>query len=297
MVAAGQGKSASRIAGPVFGGRRKMGARHGRDESHATGAPQRDGRLRAGHLMFLAAGAATGVVVVASTGVAATSGCPTTAEGGTLCELQRGLVRPALAVMGCITAAHILARMLLDVVPDIVGHLRAGDRLRIRRSVPIPPYTDPAVAAAGWGDMAMWRLEARAAQNGTAVPRTQRQARTVPPAVRRDPRPIVLPDVRTPAPADQAVKLRALIDVVAEAGETATPPRHRESLAVCIECLTIVEDPKSDSVCPACGGRLTHPPRIGHQGSVTARHESVEAGPVQPEAQPSESSRFTSSSA
>lgn len=143
---------------------------------HMAVRPERRHGSFAAYLVFLAAGAAVGAVVVADF-LAAQSGRCAGADAGGQC-LMNTVAAPALTRFALVLiVAHALAALVLDVLPDVRAKLRAG--LRPRRA-PRPAAPAPLVpgepvsllAAACWAPV---QVPAKVPAGPTrSVPRTRR---------------------------------------------------------------------------------------------------------------------------
>lgn len=204
----------------------------------------------------------------------AADACPPGGEGLLGCQIQKGWAPYVTAVSLVWLGLYVAGQIVFLGGPRLLAHLRAGDRLRrAPRLTGTAGHSDPALAAASWGQAASateatkvmggfaWSQAASRAARVTATPellgaiapRETHPPLRPAPAAPAPPAPVA--DVTTAAPAPRPVSL---------AGGTA--------LHVCGTCLRIVEgDPQAQGLtCAGCGTLVLPQARVRSAAPVPA---------------------------
>lgn len=179
--------------------------------------------------------------------------CPPSGEGLLGCQITKGWAPYVTSVCLVWLGLYMAGQFVFLVLPRIIAHLRAGDRLRQEAPLPrVASHADPALAAAVWGQSTpatpatkvmggfAWSQAASRVERVTATPQLLAGL------ARHEPLPAVAPvaaPVADERPPFQPVALQGGL-----------------SLHVCGECLTVVEGEAgaAAAVCPACGVETHH---------------------------------------
>jgi hypothetical protein len=208
-------------------------------------------RRRAVYWSSVAAG--IGVGLIAALGLRSGASCPPPGEGRVWCQLQGGVVLPLTLAVAGLVLGHLVGSALTRGLPGLLAHLRAGDRLRIRRGPVLHRSDDPRLMAASWvhvGDVHSER-EKRRAQLAWW------HAASRPAATAR---------FRTAAPSAPGAPSAGALPIAAVSARS-----RRSARALCPSCLVWHPLEKVDDGCPACGAACVIPPRVVTPPSTPAR--------------------------
>jgi hypothetical protein len=110
------------------------------------------------HWLFVAAGAVVGALLVFPVAPLPSNACPPAGEGQISCLLTKSWLPAATKVALIVLAAHLLARIVLDWIPQaVVRHRRNAvsaprrGRTAAERRPALAPPPDPLLTAASWG--------------------------------------------------------------------------------------------------------------------------------------------------
>lgn len=212
---------------------------------------------RAAYWLSVAGGVTLGLVLALPLGLPADSSCPAAGEGKVWCQFQGGLLQPLTLLVGGLVVGHIVGVVLTGGLPSLVGRLRAGERLRMRRG-PIRVATDdPLLLAASWANV----VDHASDRDRRRAQVTWLQAAGRPAATARA---VAEPS----APSAGALPLAAV-------AVPATAPRPQR--AVCPSCLEWHPLDDVADGCPVCGTACVVPPRIAQPSAMPGQRNRIAA--------------------